>query len=1068
LWFTENNQSNTIGYIGKITTAGVITEYIVPTASTYLGGICAGPDGNLWFTESDINQIGKFNIALGTVTNEYTIPTASSSPRGICSGPDGNLWFTEQLGNKIGKITTAGSVTEYPIPTGTASPWGICSGPDGNLWFVENGGNKIGKITTAGVITEYGTANGLSASSSPRGICAGPDGNLWFTEGSTNKIGKITTAGIITEYTVPTAGASPYSICSGPDGNIWFSEDNKNKIGKFPGDSIWNAVSASFEFAPTIPPPVQLDSISVSTGTVSTSTFTPSVNSTIILSVVSAVAQPNLSIKDSWGLNWSNVQKYNSYGQDNVAIYWAYNTSSTPGSITVNDSNSAVNAIQPWAINTQQATAYIGGTVVNNALSGNLSSAPNSNSLVFTIVADRTGYFTPSFVAPSGYTTLVSNNASEYFIRWSAAYRNKNTPQTVSWTDPAAGSVASSPAIAAVEFIPTISSPTTVGAFRLSDATSSNSPVAVGYQNQSTQNYFAAAEYLGAITAAGNAPSTIPAVRQQGDSGTAAIASGSTANVFTINTTIGDAVVLNIVPSSTNANTITEYPVPTLSSTPAFICSGPDGNLWFAENSGNKIGKITTAGSLTEYSTAITANSNPYGICSGPDGNLWFTEINGNKIGKITTAGSVTEYPIPTGTASPYGICSGPDGNLWFTENGGNKIGKITTAGSVTEYTIPTATANPWGICSGPDGNLWFAEYGGNKIGKITTAGIITEYSIPTGTARPRGICSGPDGNIWFTENNTTANKIGVINTAGSVLAEYPIPTALSQPDGICAGPDGNIWFNESNAHKIGKFNIALGTVTNEYTFPTAINQAYGICSGPDGNLWFTAYNTNSSIGKFILPSSVSSVTSPIGSFQKASAIDGSPYSSEMWYGQATGAGTTITVTTSGSAPYYAWGGEFYNLSYFGIATGTASSGISNTTGIIFDVTTFDSAANTANFDQNNGTAANVVVNNNNPTSLTIAGINATSAGITPGSTYTIIAGTPQAGWGYYNLGGFSRSLGRDVAIAYSVTSPANTTPVWNISSAYLWDMSAIVLSNWNGQYYFGAMTDSVNMGANW
>ena len=30
-------------------------------------------------------------------------------------------------------------------------------------------------------------------------------------------------------------------------------------------------------------------------------------------------------------------------------------------------------------------------------------------------------------------------------------------------------------------------------------------------------------------------------------------------------------------------------------------------------------------------------NGGPYGITSGPDGNLWFTEANGNKIGSITT-----------------------------------------------------------------------------------------------------------------------------------------------------------------------------------------------------------------------------------------------------------------------------------------------------------------------------------------------------------------------------------------------------------------------------------------------
>jgi virginiamycin B lyase len=34
----------------------------------------------------------------------------------------------------------------------------------------------------------------------------------------------------------------------------------------------------------------------------------------------------------------------------------------------------------------------------------------------------------------------------------------------------------------------------------------------------------------------------------------------------------------------------------------------------------------------------------PAGITAGPEGNVWFTENGGDRIGKITTAGVVTEY----------------------------------------------------------------------------------------------------------------------------------------------------------------------------------------------------------------------------------------------------------------------------------------------------------------------------------------------------------------------------------------------------------------------------------------
>ena len=62
---------------------------------------------------------------------------------------------------------------------------------------------------------------------------------------------------------------------------------------------------------------------------------------------------------------------------------------------------------------------------------------------------------------------------------------------------------------------------------------------------------------------------------------------------------------------------------------------------------GDRIGRITPAGVVTEFSAGITAGSGPYGIAAGPDGNLWFTEFDGDRIGRITPAGVVTEFGAP-------------------------------------------------------------------------------------------------------------------------------------------------------------------------------------------------------------------------------------------------------------------------------------------------------------------------------------------------------------------------------------------------------------------------------------
>lgn len=66
---------------------------------------------------------------------------------------------------------------------------------------------------------------------------------------------------------------------------------------------------------------------------------------------------------------------------------------------------------------------------------------------------------------------------------------------------------------------------------------------------------------------------------------------------------------------------------------PSGITDGADGNLWFADTATSMIGRITTSGTITEYS--LPKESGTGGITEGPDGNLWFTEVTANKIGKI-------------------------------------------------------------------------------------------------------------------------------------------------------------------------------------------------------------------------------------------------------------------------------------------------------------------------------------------------------------------------------------------------------------------------------------------------
>jgi virginiamycin B lyase len=275
----------------------------------------------------------------------------------------------------------------------------------------------------------------------------------------------------------------------------------------------------------------------------------------------------------------------------------------------------------------------------------------------------------------------------------------------------------------------------------------------------------------------------------------------------------------------------TEYAIPTNPADAVGIRRGSDGATWFTEITAGKIGRVTLAGTVTDYPVF---GGEPHGIAAGPDGALWIAQESPYTISRVTTAGNVTgQYVTPTAHSKPYDITDGPDGALWFTEQSANNIGRITTTGTLTEFPIPTAGSIPSGITAGPGGNLWFLEQVGNKVARLHPGGgPILEYAIPTAFAIPQKIAPGPDGALWFTE--TFGNKIGRMTPAGAFY-EYPLNTH-SFPMDITAGPDGALWFTECGTSQLARI-TTTGAITE---IPLVNVLPRDLTVGSDGAIWFT------------------------------------------------------------------------------------------------------------------------------------------------------------------------------------------------------------------------------------
>jgi streptogramin lyase len=303
---------------------------------------------------------------------------------------------------------------------------------------------------------------------------------------------------------------------------------------------------------------------------------------------------------------------------------------------------------------------------------------------------------------------------------------------------------------------------------------------------------------------------------------------------------------------------VTEYPVPTANATPFGVALGADGNMWFTEFNGNKVGVVTPAGGYTEIPLP-TANSQPENITAGPNNSVWFVETGSSKIGAVNVnSHTLTEYATPTGNAAPTGIATDPTSanRLWFGEFNAGAIGEITSTGAITEYPDAISGSAPTAVAVTSNGTIWFLDFGTNTLDSMTLPGpVFAQYGMPaTLNGLVSGLSSltvGPDGNLWFTAYDSDSVAVADVNDNPPVITAVTPPSDDggqfdTVPIGIVSDPSRDVlWFAEAGAGQLAK--ITTGGVITEYGIPGNGTTAVGVALGPDvvagsptADVWFT------------------------------------------------------------------------------------------------------------------------------------------------------------------------------------------------------------------------------------
>ncbi len=187
--------------------AEVLVETVTQESFEGSGGVCLGPDGNLYVGDFGIRLNNANGTTVKRVLPDGSVETFASGMLGASGndwGPDGNLYQSNIAGARIMRITPEGEASIFA--TGVSSPVGCVVAPDGSVYATncQNPG-AIDHISPEGVVTELVRDDLLSC---PNGLTMDDEGILYTCNFNNGDVLRITQAGEIS-----LVGSIPSTAC---------------------------------------------------------------------------------------------------------------------------------------------------------------------------------------------------------------------------------------------------------------------------------------------------------------------------------------------------------------------------------------------------------------------------------------------------------------------------------------------------------------------------------------------------------------------------------------------------------------------------------------------------------------------------------------------------------------------------------------------------------------------------------------------------------------------------------------------------------------------------------------
>lgn len=253
------------------------------------------------------------------------------------------------------------------------------------------------------------------------------------------------------------------------------------------------------------------------------------------------------------------------------------------------------------------------------------------------------------------------------------------------------------------------------------------------------------------------------------------------------------------------------YKIPTRGAYPASIEFDSEGNVWFSEIFGKKLGSLNpslaennTIKGIREYEFEDLVNHKittmgPASINNNNEINnkkdiVWFSAVdypyNGSIVNYNITSKKFNVFQLTKEAGIPISIIEDNKEKLWINDHATSLFFKFDPkSGQIKKYStsLPSTRNNTSSLPyfnEYREGKIWFNGHEGNAIGYFDPENdTMVEYHIPTrskiwgNTSNPLKFAIDNTGSIYFTE--WTENKIGILNSSG--IDKIPILMNISK-----------------------------------------------------------------------------------------------------------------------------------------------------------------------------------------------------------------------------------------------------------------------------------------------